>query len=89
MSTDPNKPAAPSWDDVRRLADELRLKVHLAGMEFKERWKELEPQVHALERKLEHKGAEVEAMIAAQGDAVAAALGKMLEEVRESLRNAK
>ena len=39
-----------SLDLVRSLRDEARLQMHLAGMEAKERWNKLEPQVEAVER---------------------------------------
>ena len=35
---------------LKTLRDEIRLEIHLAGMEAKERWKELEPKVHDAER---------------------------------------
>ncbi len=31
--------------DVRALRDEVRLKLHLAGMDLKEEWEHLEPQI--------------------------------------------
>lgn len=31
--------------DVRALRDEVRLKLHLAGMELKQEWETLEPQL--------------------------------------------
>jgi hypothetical protein len=31
--------------DVRALRDEVKLKLHLAGMDLKEEWKKLEPQL--------------------------------------------
>lgn len=31
--------------DVRALRDEVRLKLHLAGMDLKEEWENLEPQI--------------------------------------------
>lgn len=30
-------------DDVKRLRDELRMRLHLAGLDAKKRWDELEP----------------------------------------------
>ncbi|MFN0063651.1 MAG: hypothetical protein ACKVPX_14180 [Myxococcaceae bacterium] len=35
---------------LRRLRDEIRVEVHLAGMEAKDRWKNLEPQLEQAER---------------------------------------
>lgn len=35
---------------LRTLRDEIRLEVHLAGMEAKEKWKSIEPRVEHAER---------------------------------------
>lgn len=38
-------------DDLRTLADEIRVKVHLGSMDAKDAWKELEPKIHDFEGK--------------------------------------
>ncbi len=40
-------------DDLKELRDEILLKLHLAGMDAKKQWEELEPKLHDLEGKLE------------------------------------
>ncbi|MGZ3420324.1 MAG: hypothetical protein ACXVEE_20785 [Polyangiales bacterium] len=41
-------------DELRKLRDEIRVQLHLAGMEAKDRWnRELEPQFFSLEKKIE------------------------------------
>jgi hypothetical protein len=35
---------------MRTLRDEIRVKLHLAGLDAKEEWKKLEPQVAEVER---------------------------------------
>lgn len=37
-------------ENLRRLRDEIRLDIHLAGMEARERWQKLEPLVFDAER---------------------------------------
>lgn len=37
-------------DDLTTLRDEVRLKVHLAGMEIKDEWRKLEPQIVEVEQ---------------------------------------
>lgn len=54
-STPPPSEAEPTdalstWDEVRRVADELELHIHLAGMNARDRWRALEPRLAALER---------------------------------------
>jgi len=41
-------------EDLRRMADEIRLKIHLAGMEAKDTWAKIEPKLHQLEHKAEN-----------------------------------
>ncbi|WP_375757225.1 hypothetical protein [Corallococcus exercitus] len=41
----------PKLEMLRTLRDELRLKMHLAGMEARERWRMLEPQVREAEQR--------------------------------------
>ncbi len=40
-------------DELRALRDEIRLELHLAGMEAKEAWRRLEPRVREAEEKVE------------------------------------
>lgn len=64
-----------AWDDVRRFADELELKIHLAGMDARDRWHALEPRLEQLEQQIMH-----------SGDRVEEAVVHELHEVREALR---
>jgi hypothetical protein len=40
--------------NVRRHADEIRVRIHLAGMEARDAWAALEPKVTRLEHMFEH-----------------------------------
>lgn len=39
--------------EIRRIADEIRVRIHLATMEAKDAWKRLEPRVTQLEHRIE------------------------------------
>jgi len=41
----------PTWDEVRRIADELELKIHLAGMDARDRWRDLKPRLAEIENR--------------------------------------
>lgn len=85
MTDDPTRPPEPTaWADLRRLADEVRVKLHLAGMELKEKWKELEPELDAVEKDLTAAGAKVEQFVSPKLDAMAAGLRKFAEDVRKA-----
>ena len=44
--------------DVRALRDEVRLKLHLAGMDLKQEWENLEPQIDRAINSAAHVSAE-------------------------------
>jgi len=68
-----------SFDLLRRLRDEIRLELHLAGMEAKKRWeKKLEPRFREMEQ-LAHKAEEISRK--AIDD-----LGKEMNQFRESMK---
>jgi CBS domain-containing protein len=48
-------------DEVKRLRDEIRVRIHLAGMDAKKAWRKLEPQIDKLDRQLDAAGARVSA----------------------------
>lgn len=86
MSTESPKTNTTAWDEVRRLADEVRVKMHLAGMDLKDRWKTLEPQLQEVEKKVKEKGERAETVVTAQVDAIAAGLRQFADELRDSLK---
>jgi hypothetical protein len=55
---------------LRQTRDEMRLKLHLAGMEARTAWEKLEPAVDDLERRLQVAGERV-------GDELEAAFAKL------------
>lgn len=82
-----NKPGTdtpPTSDlagDILRVADEIRVRIHLAGMEAKDAWTKLEPRVKELERKLGH----ATDRAAAELDEVGRALRHELDRLHKSL----
>lgn len=66
------------WNDVRRLADELELKIHLARMDARDRWADLKPKLIELEHTAEDQAKH-------QLGALAAALKQLRDEVFDEL----
>jgi uncharacterized protein YdcH (DUF465 family) len=62
------------WTEIKRTRDELRLNLHLAGLEARDRWAKLEPKVDELERKVN-----------AAGDAAGHGVGAALETLAKAL----
>jgi len=63
---------------LQTLRDEVRVRLHLAGMDLKDQWKKLEPQLEEVEKKAEEASDEARAVLA---EAM-----KKLEKLRASLR---
>jgi hypothetical protein len=56
--------ATPRWDDLRRITDELQLKIHLAEMDARDRWRELQPQLGEFEHRIADAGGIASAAVA-------------------------
>lgn len=75
----PESPSEDHADDSTTLAslhlvrDEVRLQIHLAGMEAKEKWHEMEGQLEAVAKRLQHKGDNA---------------AKLIDDTRENARGA-
>jgi len=76
-----NENKTPTWDDVRRIADELQLKMHLAGMEVRERWTKLQPRLQELEKDIAAGGEKAGKVVTTQLSAV----GDLLKELRDDI----
>lgn len=59
------------YDELKHMHDEIKLKLHLGGMELRDEWKELDAEwdtwTHQLSQELEAKAADVEEKIRAAG----------------------
>ena len=69
------------WDEIKRISDELELKVHLAGMEAKEKWEELKPLVQDLGAKMEDKAEAASARVVEELNNV----GGLIKELRDDV----
>lgn len=67
--------AESTMDEVRRIADEIRVRIHLAGMDLKDAWAKLEPKVHEFEHKFEQ-------VTAKAGTEIDGVVGKLREELQ-------
>lgn len=77
----------PTWNDVRQLADELELKIHLASMEARDRWHELQPRLVELERAIEDQGQRAGQALSEQLTALGKALQELAAELADELRD--
>jgi hypothetical protein len=53
--------------DLKRAADEIRVKMHLAGMDAKDAWDDIQPRLEDFERRFDAKAGEVSEELKALG----------------------
>lgn len=71
----------PTWDDVRRIRDELKAKMQHASTEAKERWAKLQPSIREAEDQISKGGSVVVTKLTEIG----AALKEIGRDVAEKL----
>lgn len=54
-------------NDLKRAADEIKLKLHLAGMDAKEAWEQVQPRLAEFEQRFDAKAEEVGEELKAMG----------------------
>lgn len=67
--------------DVQRLADEVRLKIHLGGMDAKDAWQRLQPKLEDFERKAEKVGADIGKELRVLGSTLKSELQKLRDRL--------
>jgi hypothetical protein len=65
-------------DDLRRAADEIKVKLHLASMDAKDAWEEIQPRIADFEQRFDAKADEVGEELKALG-----------QEIKQRLANIK
>ena len=77
------KPTDKMWDDVQRLADEVELQIHLAGMEARDQWHLLEPRLATMKKTLASAGERASKAISDEVAELAATLRRLRDDVRK------
>jgi hypothetical protein len=87
ITENPSKSPTPNGlatrDEIRRIAEEIELEVHLAGMTLRDRWRLLAPRVEALEQWLKRSGDKAGAAVTDEMYALAALLRKLREDIAD------
>lgn len=74
---------ASTWDEVRRIADELELKIHLASMDARDRWRALQPRIAEIENKVSKMGKRVGRAIDDEVESISRALRSLRDDVEK------
>ena len=80
-------PKLPTWDDVKKVADEVEKKVQTASAAARDKWnQQLRPKVAEVGKKIEHAGQRAGDAIQQQVSALSEALSKLQHEIAEDLK---
>lgn len=71
--------------DIQRIADEIRVRIHLAGMEAKELWSKLEPRVQQFETTLASTADKVTDKLTEEAGKVGQGLRDELDKLKSKL----
>lgn len=78
-----SQPVHTALDELRRLRDEIRVKMRLGEMEARDWWAGLEPALEKLEDRLEHTGERTTETANVVTDELAAALRRIRDRLTE------
>lgn len=67
---------------IKRLRDEIRLKLNLAGKDARDLWETLEPKVHEFERKAHEAGDRVVGELQKVGDQLRTQLNHLVQKLK-------
>jgi hypothetical protein len=73
------------WNELKRIADELELKIHLASMDLRDRWQALRPRFVELEQTISRSGERASKIVTEE----LAAIGKAVDQLRDEITRAK
>jgi ElaB/YqjD/DUF883 family membrane-anchored ribosome-binding protein len=74
------------WDEIKRISDELEVKVHLGTMDAKDRWEKLKPRVEALKGKLDDKATAVGERVSEEMTNVAKLIKELADDVAAKVK---
>lgn len=91
MTNDANKAGDESgaWAELRRIRDEVKVKLHLAGMELKQRWDAFEPRIQAVQGKVEQKSEQAADAVQTQVLHLVDGLRQFLDDLRKDIDGSK
>jgi hypothetical protein len=73
-------------DDLKKAFEEVKLKLHLAGMDVRDAWKSVEPRLDELEGKLVDAGRDAARELASSFEQLGAALKRLGSEIEKRAR---
>ncbi len=78
-----NKPIYSALDELRRLRDEIRVRLRLGEMDVRDWWAEFEPKLEELEDRLDQAGERASGTAQVVSDEIAGALRRIRDRLGE------
>ena len=75
-------PTNKEWDDLKRIGDELELKIRLASMDARDRWQALRPRLVKLEDTIKRTGARTSKLVTEELSSLGNALRQLRDEIK-------
>jgi len=76
----------PVWEDIQRLAEDLKVQAHLGGMEARDRWRALELRLAQVEKTIAHSGEQASDAVSHEIEEIHAALLRLRDDMVTSAR---
>lgn len=71
-------------DDLKRLADEIRVKLHLAGMDAKDAWEKIQPRIEEFGKRVDETAGDVDDELRKLGAEIKARLSSIIDKIKSA-----
>ena len=75
--------------ELQRMADEIRVRLHLAGMEAKDAWAKVEPRLREFEQKIEGAAGKMTDELSAIGTQLRGEVGRIRDRIAAATQRSK
>lgn len=82
MSNENDEHEVPLLQQLRRLGDEVRVKLNLAGKEARDTWEGLEPKIHEFEQRVQQTGGKLADELNKAGTQLKEQMNQLIERLR-------
>ncbi len=71
-------------NDLKKLADEVRVKLHLAGMDAKDAWEKIQPRIEEFGQRVDATAGDVDEELRKLGAEIKARLSSIIEKIKSA-----
>jgi ElaB/YqjD/DUF883 family membrane-anchored ribosome-binding protein len=71
-------------DDLKRLTDEIRVKLHLAGMDAKEAWEKIQPRIEEFGKRFDETAGDVDDELRKLGAEIKTRLRSIIDKIKSA-----